>query len=86
MKTKPEYHNKLTKEEEEEVMMPIIPAPEWEVTFKVKFKSDMFPGFGYDPMDIVEALKKDLEDGRVGHYVNSAEWSIDWFADKKESE
>jgi len=43
----------------------------------------MFPGFGYDPMDIVEALKKDLEDGRVGHYVNSAEWSIDWFADKK---
>jgi len=83
MKTKPEDHNKLTKEEEEEVMMPIIPAPEWEVTFKVKFKSDMFPGFGYDPMDIVEALKKDLEDGRVGHYVNSAEWSIDWFADKK---
>ncbi len=86
MKTKPEYHNKLTKEEEEEeVMMPIIPAPEWEVAFKVKFKSDMFPGFGYDPMDIVEALKKDLEDGRVGHYVNSAEWSIDWFADKKEN-
>jgi len=84
MQTKPEDHNKLTKEEE--VMMPIIPAPEWEVTFKVKFKSDMFPGFGYDPMDIVEALKKDLEDGRVGHYVNSAEWSIDWFADKKESE
>ena len=29
---------------------PIIPAPEWEVTFKVKFKSDMFPGFGYDPI------------------------------------
>jgi len=85
MKTKPEDHNKLTKEEEEEVMMPIIPAPEWEVAFKVKFKSDMFPGFGYDPMDIVEALKKDLEDGRVGHYVNSAEWSIDWFADKKEN-
>ena len=73
--------NNLPKEEEE-VMMPIIPAPEWEVAFKVKFKSDMFPGFGYNPMDIVKALKKDLEDGRVGHYVNSAEWSIDWFADK----
>ena len=60
---------------------PIIPAPEWEVTFKVKFKSDMFPGFGYDPMDIVKALKRDIEKGSVGHYVEGAEWSLgqDWW-------
>ena len=64
-------------------LMPVIPAPEWEVTFKVKFKSDSFPGFGYDPMDIVKMLQKDLEQGRVGHYVTKADWTIDWFKDLK---
>lgn len=64
-------------------LKPIRPPQEWTVDFKVTFKSDMFPGFGYDPMDIVKALKKDLENGSVGHYVKSAYWSIDWFSDEE---
>ena len=63
-------------------LKPSIPAPEWEVSFKVKFHSDMFPGFGYGPMDIVKAFKNDIEKGSVGHYVDGAEFSIDWFKDQ----
>ena len=66
-----------------DLLKEVRPPQEWEVTFKVRFKSDMFPGFGYDSMDIVKALKKNLENGSVGHYVKSAYWSIDWFNDQE---
>ena len=46
--------------------------PEYTVQFEVRFKKDIFPGFGYDPVDIVKALKKDIEGGSVQSYVINA--------------
>ena len=46
----------------------------WVVSFEVKFKSDMFPGFGHDPMDIVKSIEKAIK-GHLPHYVKSVEAS-----------
>ena len=43
--------------------------PEYTVQFEVRFKGDMLPGFGYDPVDIVKAVQKDIEGGSVQSYV-----------------
>ena len=48
-------------------------GPTWNVVFKVTFKSDMFPGFGYDPMDIVKSLQKGIKE-LLPHYVESVEY------------
>ena len=56
----------------------------WNVVFKVKFESDMFPGFGYDPMDIVKSLQKGIKE-LLPHYVESVEVSeTDWDVDEDE--
>ena len=59
-------------------------GPTWNVVFKVTFKSDMFPGFGYDPMDIVKSLQKGIKE-LLPHYVDSVEISeTDWDVDEDE--
>jgi len=42
----------------------------WVVSFEVRFKSDMFAGFGHDPMDIVESIEKAIK-AHLPHYVKS---------------
>ena len=46
----------------------------WVVSFEVRFKSDMFAGFGHDPMDIVKSIEKAIK-GHLPHYVKSVEAS-----------